>query len=372
MGFFTQKLDQLRAQGRYRSLRLPMGIDLTSNDYLGFAADALLQDKAKALIDSGVAVGAGGSRLLRGHMQAHASLEATASQFFGHEAALYFPTGFQANYALFTTLCGRHDHVIYDEYLHASARDGIAASNAKPLRVAHNDLNAFEEALKTAHANRRAEGQIWVAVESVYSMDGDQAPLQDLHKLTQNYEATLIIDEAHATGVLGQDGRGLSYDLGANVIALHACGKALGVAGGLLCASQEIIDYMINAARPFIFSTAPMPLQAALVEESLKLVESAEGEKRRQKLFANAALTQKELGGHGGYIVPIILGEDMRAVAVAEALQAQGFDIRAIRPPTVPEGTARLRLSLSAALQAQDLHNFCKALNEIYQGEEAA
>ncbi len=374
MGLFTSKLDQLRLLGRYRSLRLPAGIDLTSNDYLGIASDGLLQGKARALLDAGVSVGAGGSRLLGGNMEEHESLEAMAAEFFGFDRALYFATGFQANYALFTTICSRHDVIIYDEFLHASARDGIASSSAKSVRVGHSDLGAFEEALKVAHEGRRADGQIWVAVESVYSMDGDQAPLAGLYDLAQKYEAVLIVDEAHATGVLGAEGRGLSHGLGEGVIALHACGKALGVAGGLLCASVEVIDYMINAARPFVFSTAPMPLQAALVEESLKLVASPEGQARRDSLSKVARYVKLNMGSEGEgdrYIVPLIIGEDARAVEVAEALQAHGFDIRAVRPPTVPEGTARLRFSLSAALDEVTLDRFFNVYNDVMKREAA-
>jgi 8-amino-7-oxononanoate synthase len=369
---FCKELDALKDKGRYRSLALPCGVDLTSNDYLGLAEHDGLRGRAIEYLQAGGAVGAAGSRLLRGHCAEHESLEAAAAAFFGCERSLYFASGFQANYALFTTLCGRNDVVIYDEFLHASARDGIEAAYAKSVRARHNDLSAFEDALKNASVARRADGQIWIAVESVYSMDGDTAPLVELYALAERYDAVLIVDEAHATGVLGHQGRGLAAQFGyERLITLHTCGKALGVAGGLICGSASLIDYLVNKARGFIYSTAPIPLQAILVEEALLIVASADGDARRLKLKARCAQAAKLFGGYGTHIVPIMIGDDKRAVDVAAAAQAAGYDIRAIRPPSVPEGTARLRLSLGADLKESDLARFADILLPLLHKDAA-
>ncbi|MCE7886978.1 MAG: 8-amino-7-oxononanoate synthase [Alphaproteobacteria bacterium PRO2] len=353
---FRQQLDDLKGKDRYRSLNLPSGIDFTSNDYLGLRAHPELRRAAIAALEGGLDIGAGGSRLLRGHTESHAALEEFAARYFGVEAALFFASGFQANAAIFGTLPGRDDTVIFDALIHASARDGIQASNATHARVPHNDLDAYEDALKNA------KGQRWIAVESVYSMDGDRAPLKELYALAQKYDAYLIVDEAHGTGVFGDSGKGVSEGLPhENLITLHTCGKALGVAGGLVCAPRDIINYMVNRARPFIYSTAPMPLQAVLVKRALELVQ--EEPQRRQALHklmhyaSSMDFLDGLFGDHFSPILPVILGDDGVAVDIAKSLQQKGFDIRAIRPPTVPENTARLRISLSVNITEQNLRD---------------
>lgn len=370
---FAKKLDDFKERGRYRSLSLPCGIDLTSNDYLGLAGSDFLREAAVAFFRSGGDAGSAGSRLLRGHTQTHERLEAFAAQFFAAQRTLFFANGFQANLALFSTLPDRRDTIIFDALIHASARDGIQASPAQHKRVQHNDLNAYEDALKDAS---KRGGRIWIAVESVYSMDGDFAPLHELYVLACAYDAVLIIDEAHATGVWGPDGKGPAYGLVLQhgyerIVTLHTCGKAVGVAGGLVCASAAVTDYLVNAARPFIYSTAPMPVQAYLVQQSLELIGGAEGRARREKLFSLVHAAQKLFGGAGSQIVPIMIGEDARAVHVAQTLQQKGYDIRAIRPPTVPEGTARLRLSLSAALDEAILEKFAAVLEPLLRARSA-
>lgn len=362
MNRFPKKLAQLEEQNRYRRLKLPGGIDFSSNDYLGFAHHPALRAAAVEALGDGMALGAGGSRLLRGHTQAHADLEEYAARHYGCERTLYFGSGFMANYALFTTLPSRHDVVVFDAYVHASVRDGIQAGTARSVKAAHNDLNAFEEALKR---HRDSAETLWIAVESLYSMDGDFAPLAELYALARRYEAILIIDEAHGTGVWGRSGKGVSEGLAQeNLIVLHTAGKALGIAGGIVCASATIVETLINTARPFIYSTAPPPLQAYLTQKALELCASPEGDAAREKLHALCRLAQAECGGSGSQIVPIILGEDARAVEAASALQEAGYDIRAIRPPTVPEGTARLRLSLNAGLSPDVLKEFFSRLKE--------
>ena len=369
---FSQQLQKLKDQNRFRDLYLPNGIDLTSNDYLGLARHPKLREAAIEFLQNGNDIGAGGSRLLRGHTDAHAALEDFASYFFAAPKCLYFSSGFQANAALFQALPTRHDTIIFDELVHASARQGIHHSNARSIKARHNDLVDFENALKEAKVSERE--QIWIAVESVYSMDGDIAPLKALYDLAEIYDAILIIDEAHGTGALGKNGQGASEDIIAEngyerIITLHTCGKAMGVAGGLVCASENIIDTVINTARAFIYSTAPMPLQAFLVQKALEIIASDEGAMRREKLATLSARAQELFGRAGTHIVPIMIGEDEECVRVASELQAQGYDIRAIRPPTVPEGTARLRLSLSADLDEDVLDRFADMLEQVKTGQ---
>jgi len=372
MTALRKEIEDLKAKGRYRSLSLPNGIDLTSNDYLGIAADKLLHPYAIEYLQQNGTIGAAGSRLLRGHCEEHEALETAAAQFFAAPKTLYLSSGYQANTTLFQTLPNRHDVIIFDEFVHASAREGIQNSNAARIKVQHNDACAFEDACKKARSEHK--GKIWIAVESLYSMDGDIAPIKDLFDIAKRYDAMLIIDEAHACGAMGEGGRGLVYDhydtLPENLITLHTCGKAFGVAGAIMCASEDIIDTMINKARGFIYSTAPMPLQAYLVQKSLEIAAGPEGEKRRQHLQHLSKSAQqffaKDKNEAGTYIIPIMLGNDERATSTAKALQEKGWDIRAIRPPTVPENTARLRLSLSAALSEGQLDTFIADYQTVF------
>ena len=319
-------------------------------------------------MQGGIEIGASASRLLRGHRQAHAELEAFAADYFNSPHSLFFANGYQANFALVTALVKRDDTIVFDALCHASMRDGIYAVRSAAVKIPHNDLDAFEHALK---APRAAGTNVWILVESVYSMDGDMAPVGELLALAEKHDAMLIVDEAHGTGVCGASGRGATEglsDLGFGhdrLIVLHTCGKALGVAGALVCASEPTIDYLINTARPFVYSTAPMPLQAVLVQRALELVQ--EEPERRQELAALKAHAAKCLPEVSvlSQIVPIIIGGDDAAVVLASALQAEGFDIRAIRPPTVPEGTARLRLSLRVGVTTDQLTAFAEALTRL-------
>lgn len=364
---YQKTLTQLKSQSRFRTLNLPGGIDLTSNDYLGMAVHPALRTAAIKVLQGGeVDVGAAGSRLLRGHRNAHEELESYAAEQFKAGKALFFSSGFLANYALLTGLPDRKDIIIFDEFVHASMRDGLSAGKAKSYKFLHNDMNSLENLLAR---NRDKAKKLWIAIESVYSMDGDSAPLTQIYDLAERYDAMIFIDEAHATGVHGENGRGLAWNLiikhgYERMIILHTGGKAIGSAGGLVCASTDVVDYMVNTSRPFIYSTAPMPLQAIMVRKSLEIIFSSDGDERRARLFARCQEAKELFSSHGGHIIPIILGTDSRAMSAAEKLQEQGYDIRAIRPPTVPEGTARLRLSLSSEVKKEELYAFSKALEE--------
>ncbi|WP_316213660.1 MULTISPECIES: 8-amino-7-oxononanoate synthase [unclassified Bradyrhizobium] len=352
---FETQLGELNERGRFRQLRARAGIDFTSNDYLGLAESEELQRAATEAIARGVPVGAGGSRLLRGNHAEHEALEAEAARHFGAETALYFGAGYTANHALFSTLPQRGDIVLYDALVHASVHEGLRHCRAAHESVPHNDASAFDARL-TQWRKAGGRGRPWIAVESVYSMDGDSPDLADFMAVADRHDATLVIDEAHATGVLGPDGRGLAARLEGrdNVITLHTCGKALGTSGGFVLAPRIVRDFLVNRARPFIFATAPSPLIAAVTRAALAL--SREQPDRRERLAQLVVHAARELKAHCGldaspsHILPIIIGPDDKAVAVAAALQAHGFDVRAIRPPTVPEGTARLRIALTANL----------------------
>ena len=354
-----QVLEQLDAKGRLRALTATRGRDFTSNDYLALAESAALRDAASAALARGVPLGAGGSRLLRGNHPEHEALEEEAASFFGSETALYFPTGFAANAAIAATLPRTGDLIVYDALMHASFRSGLEPARIPAIEAPHNDVAAMDAIIKGWRAGG-GKGRVWIAVETLYSMDGDRAPLADLVALAQRHDAMLILDEAHATGVYGEQGRGLGaqYEGAPNIISLHTCGKGLGAAGGLVCLPRPYRDFMVNRGRSFIYSTAPSPLMAAVVREALTISAGAEQERTQLQLLvrhAEAVMQKLGLPVSGSQILPVIVGEDTRAVRLAEALQAKGHDVRAIRPPTVPEGTARLRIALTLHVTPGDL-----------------
>ncbi len=360
-------LEALAKRDRLRTLAPRKGADFAYNDYLGLAESDGLADAVRAAIERGVPVGAGGSRLLRGNHEEHEALEAEAATFFGAERALYFGGGFIANVALLSTLPQRGDLIVFDELIHASAHDGMRLSRAQSVKARHGDAQAFDDAI-AAWRVAGGVGQPWIAVESLYSMDGDRAPLSDLAAICRRHEAMLLIDEAHATGVFGPDGRGLGAALegSPNVVSLHTCGKALGATGALVLAPKTLTDFLINRARAFIYATAPSPLMAAAVRAALRIVQTEP--ERRQRLHelvatAGALFRDKtDIVPSGSQIQPIIVGTDARAVAIASRLQTLGYDIRAIRPPTVPEGTARLRLAITLNADAAALEGLVSAI----------
>lgn len=362
-----QVLEALGRKGRLRALAGRGGRDFTSNDFLGLAESRALRDAAASALARGVPVGAGGSRLLRGNHPEHEALEEEAAAFFGSEASLYFPTGYAANAALAATLPREGDLIVHDELIHASFRAGLEPARIAATSTPHNDVGAMDAAI-TAWRTRNM-GRVWIAAETLYSMDGDFAPLDALVALAQKHDAMLLLDEAHATGVYGDRGRGLAaqHEGAPNLITLHTCGKALGAAGALVCLPRLYRDFLVNRARSFIYSTAPSPLTASVVREALKICAGAEQERAQLRaLVRQAGALAKAMGiaPSGSQIQPVIVGEDRRAVALADALQARGFDVRAIRPPTVAEGTARLRIALTLAATSDDVEALFAALAE--------
>jgi 8-amino-7-oxononanoate synthase len=317
----------------------------------------------------GVPVGSGGSRLLRGNHPEHETLEREAAAYFGAETALYFGGGYIANFAIFSTLPQRGDLVVHDELIHASVHEGLRAGRADFVPAPHNNADAFDAAVSRWRASG-GKGRPWLSVESLYSMDGDSPNLADLMAVADRHEAMVVIDEAHATGVLGPQGRGLAaaYEGRDNVITLHTCGKALGTVGGFILAPGVIRDFLVNRSRPFIFATAPSPLVAAITRAALEI--SRTNPERRDRLaglvqFAGGQLRRRcNIEPSGSQILPVIVGADRAAVALAASLQRRGYDIRAIRPPTVPEGTARLRIALTLNVNEAVVADLFEALAE--------
>ncbi|WP_416796505.1 8-amino-7-oxononanoate synthase [Ciceribacter azotifigens] len=358
---YDTKLRQLEQKDRRRRLCANAGIDFSSNDYLGLASCPRMAAGTMAALERGVPLGAGGSRLLRGNHEEHEALEAEAAAFFGSERVLYFGSGYAANLAVLSTLPQRGDLVLHDALIHASAHAGIKAGRAQAMAVRHNDAEACEEAIQRWRQGGGI-GTPWIVVESLYSMDGDRAPLQDLLAVADRHDGFLFVDEAHASGVWGLDGRGFAAGLEGreNVLVLHTCGKALGMSGAFVAADAVLLDYLVNHAKPFIYSTAPSPLQAASLREVLRILRDEP--ERRQRLHRLIHLADQLSAGllgtsSGSQIQPVVVGSNGRAVRLADRLRRDGFDVRAIRPPTVPAGTARLRISITCNVDEDDVRS---------------
>lgn len=347
-----------------RVLHPPAGIDLSSNDYLGLARDPRILDSLVAAVRR-EGLGATGSRLLRGHRAVFTDVERRFARFKGTAAALYFSSGYMANLGVLATFLEGDDVVFSDALNHASLIDGVRLARARRVVFPHGDARALARLLD----EHKGPGQRFIVTESVFSMDGDTAPLAEYAALCRDSGAALIVDEAHAVGVRGPGGSGLIAEAGvgdAVFLSIDTAGKALGVAGAFVAGPDWAIEYLVQKARTFVFSTAPPPGLAAAIDTALDIVE-AEPERRRRvtartatlrRILADAGLAP----GTGTHIVPVVLGEAARAVAVARQLAAAGFDVRAIRPPTVPPGTSRLRISVNACLDEATLERFADAL----------
>jgi 8-amino-7-oxononanoate synthase len=353
-------LDVLRRRSDLRVLEHPSGVDLCSNDYLNLARDARLKCAVLEAVETAERMGSTGSRLLSGNAREWEVLESAFADFAGTQAALYFSSGYSANVGLLSAVLRPGDIVFSDRLNHASLIDGMRLSGAAKVIYPHGDLTFLEGALRK---HRGATGAKVIVTESLFSMEGDFAPLDQLARLARNYGAALVVDEAHATGVHGPDGRGLvvRHGIEKEVLAtIHTCGKALASAGAFVCGGSELREYLVNHARTFVFSTAMPGYLARQIQAALDLARNAHRE--RAQLETVATLLRKSLaaaglsaGSSASQIVPVLLGTNEAALEVAAKLRADGYAVKAIRPPTVPAGTARIRLSLTNAMRPYEV-----------------
>jgi 8-amino-7-oxononanoate synthase len=353
-------LRALEARDQLRSLTELSGVDLCSNDYLGLAQHPKLRESLICAVTNGTRVGGTASRLLSGQDGEWHNLEEEFANFAGTESSLYFGSGYAANIGLLTTLAGPDDVIFSDALNHASLIDGIRLSGARKHIYAHRDLNMLESLLIQY---RDDGGRKLIVTETVFSMDGDVAPLREMVSLAERYNAGIIVDEAHATAVHGPGGRGISADFAdsENVVArVHTCGKALASAGAFVCGGRSLKEYLVNHARSFIFTTAMPPYLAAQIRAALALASPMNAERAALQRSADrlcAALHAQEWDTAASVtqIIPVIVGQNEAALSAAEFLRHEGFAVRAIRPPTVAAGTARLRFSLTSATGEKDL-----------------
>ncbi len=370
----AREMESLRAISQVRALGIAEGIDLSSNDYLGLAYNQRLK---QALIDSiGAArrVGGTGARLLSGNAPEWEELEAEFAAFAGTEAALYFGSGYAANLGLLTSLLRPGDVVFSDALNHASLIDGMRLSGAQKIIFPHHDLRFLENALRE---HTECTGAKLIVTESVFSMEGDVAPLEQMLRLAKRYGAGLIIDEAHATGVHGPEGRGVAAKLGIErdlLAIVHTCGKALASAGAFVCGSGALKDYLVNRARTFVFSTAMPPYFSGQIRAAMALARAAEPERLHLRALAdelrsNLAAAGLGFGGSSTQIVPVILGSNEAALHAANELQRAGFAAKAIRPPTVPAGTSRIRISLTSRITVAQVERLAEVLREARGSE---
>ena len=359
-------LSELRRVGLLRHMRLPAGIDLVSNDYLGLAAHPYLIETMQASVAT-LPAGSGGSRLLRGHHEIFEIIESQLASFTGTESALLFGSGYTANIGLLQAIASRDDLIVSDERNHASLIDGIRLTRAATEIYPHQNLAALEAALR-----RPRKGRAVVVTESVFSMDGDLTPLGDICDIAERAGAVVVVDEAHATGMYGSRGSGRVEELGLRervVATMHTGGKALGSGGAWVAGSRALRDVMVNRARAFIFSTAPLPVLGAALGAGLHLVEHEPH--RRLETHRKSSLLRRALADAGircggeSMIVPIIVGANDAAVAFQSSLMAAGFDVRAIRPPSVAPGTARLRITVRYPVSDADLLRFASEVTTL-------
>jgi len=384
-----QQLDAIGEAGLYRKLReidSPQSphikiagrhlLNFSSNDYLGLANHPTLKEVACKAVEQ-FGTGSGASRLICGSLAPHHRLEESLAHFKGTDTALSFSSGYAAALGTIGALLEKDDVIVLDKLVHASIVDAARLCGVKLRVFDHNDLDDLEKILKWAIDRKPArsgsrKNRILIVTESVFSMDGDLAPLREIVELKERYGAWLMLDEAHATGLFGEKRRGLAeaFEIGNRVeIQMGTLGKALGSAGGYICGSRKLIDLLINKARSFIFSTAPTPAAAATATAAIQIVESNEGEQRRTLLWSRVDQVKNGLVGSAwkipvvrSAIIPIIVGDEAKAVSLAATLAALGILIPAIRYPTVARGQARLRLTVSAAHDSADVAALLGAL----------
>jgi 8-amino-7-oxononanoate synthase len=378
-----QRLESIRRDGLFRELRqvdsvegvrIRVGdqelLNFSSNDYLGFATHPSLR---KAAMAHDLGSGSGASRLICGSLAPHHELENVLAEFKQTDAALVFSTGYAAAVGAITALLEKDDIVIIDKLVHASIVDAARLSGAKLRVFAHNDTDDLEEILRWTQDKR--DSRVLIVTESVFSMDGDLAPLRGIVELKEKYGAWLMLDEAHATGLFGERRSGLAeaYELASRVeIQMGTLGKALGTAGGYIAGSRALIDLLINKARSFIFSTAPPPAVSAAATAAIRLVQSDEGETLRTKLWARVDQLKNALVGtrwNPGLvrspIIPLIIGDESAAMQVAAELRVRRIFIPAVRYPSVARGQARLRVTVSAAHSPEDIVRLADTLSKL-------
>lgn len=342
-------------------------INFSSNDYLGLAYSPRLVAAAAEVLSN--VVGSSASRLMTGSLELHHRLEERTAQFKNKPAALVFNSGYQANVGIISALCGKEDCVFSDRLNHASIVDGIKLSGARFFRFRHNDTEHLEELLKR---HRKDFKGALIVTETVFSMDGDIAPLDEIATLKVKYDSMLMVDEAHATGVFGKEGSGISEEQGVSQnidIIMGTFSKALGGFGAYAAASKEICDYLINACRSFIYSTS---LPEAIIAANIAALEVVKEEPfRREKLLLNAARLRRTLKGRGfsvggeSQIIPVVIGDNKTTVIMSEELKQKGYWVTPVRPPTVPLGEARLRISLTYDHSEEVLDKFADDLSKI-------
>jgi len=361
-------LHELESRSQRRTLVEITGVNLCSNDYLGLADSLALKQKVIDAVVKAARTGGTGSRLLSGHAAVWTELEEEFAAFAGSKAALYFGSGYAANIGLLTSLANKNDMIFSDALNHASIIDGTRLSGAQKIIYRHRDLNHLETSLKE---NRSKPGRKLIVTETVFSMDGEVAPVEAIVALAEKYGAGVIVDEAHATAVHGPGGRGIASQFledGRALAAMHTCGKALASAGGFVCGSALLCEHLINHARTFIFSTAMPTYMAEQIRAALHLAAEMNTERAELKLRSqdfSKSLQQDGWDSLGSttQIVPAVIGANDAALAAAEFLQRAGFAVRAIRPPTVPPGAARLRFSVTHKINAAELEKLAAALS---------
>lgn len=358
--------EKLAAREREKQLRTLFtdgeGIDFITNDYLGFSR--LIHTEAPGENNSPSA-----SRLLGGNSAAIESFEKDIAAFHGFESALYYNSGYTANLGLFSCILSRHDTFIYDEYIHASIRDGIRLSPAQHFSFAHNSIDDLEEKIK------RAKGRVVVAVEAVYSMDGDTAPLVKMAELCARYNAGFIVDEAHSIGLYGKQGQGLVHELGLtnDVLAVvYTYGKAMGAHGGAVMGHKILHDFQVNFSRPFIYTTAPAMHQVQGVKTAYSLLQSPAYEKNKLALQKNMLFftetMENELPGsavQASHINRLMVGGVAQTIAAAAALRRQGYHCRPVLSPTVEKGAERIRINLHAFNTLGEISGLIQAFKQI-------
>jgi 8-amino-7-oxononanoate synthase len=362
----ARELDDLRAQSQFRTLETPLGVNLISNDYLDLATDPRLQEALVKAVANADAVGGTGSRLLSGNAPEWEEAEASFAEFAGTEAALYFGSGYAANIGLLCSILKPGDLVFSDAANHASLIDGVRLSGAEKVIYPHCDMASLEKVLSE---RTNAPGAKLIVTETVFSMEGDIAPLDELLRLARNYKAAIVVDEAHATGICGRQGRGIAAESVREpeiLAVVHPCGKALACAGAFVCGTATLRQYLINRARTFVFSTAMPSYFARQIQFALELARDSDA--RRAHLRETASVLREELRSRGfdcgtsaTHIVPVILGSNEAALHFASELQRSGFAVRAIRPLTVPAGTARVRFSLTCRITLDQVRALVRA-----------